>query len=66
MANIDTAIAILTQRASSRLIRQDTFFDATMSKKRPGRIVPIMAVQETVPHTQAVSNSSLGQNRIHS
>jgi hypothetical protein len=67
MANIDTAIAIPTQRASSRLIRQDTFFDVAMSKNRPGRIVPIMAVQETVPpHTQAVSNSSLGQNRIHS
>jgi hypothetical protein len=66
MANIDTAIAIPTQRASSRLIRQDTFFDAAMKKKRPGRIVPIMAVQETVPPTQAVSNSSLGQNRNYS
>lgn len=66
MANIDTAIAMPTQRVSSHLIRQDTFFDVTMSKKRQGRIVPIMAVHETVPPTQAVINSSLGQNRINS
>jgi hypothetical protein len=34
MADVDTAISMPTQWASSRLIRQDTFFDVTMSKQR--------------------------------
>lgn len=66
MANTDTAIAMPTPRVSSRLSRQDTFFDVTMSKKRLDRIVPIMAVHEIVPPTQAVSDSSLGRNTINS
>jgi hypothetical protein len=59
MADINTAIPMPAQRVSSQLIRQDTFFDVTMSKKRHDRIVPVMAVHETVPPTQAVSDSSL-------
>lgn len=66
MADVDTAINIPIPRVSSRLIRQDTSFDVTMSKKRLDRVVPIMAVHEVVAPIQAVSDSSLGQNRINS
>jgi hypothetical protein len=63
MADVDSAIAGPTRRASSRLTRHDTFFDVTMSKKRLDRIVPIIAVHETLRPSQDVSYSLLEQNR---
>lgn len=65
MADIKTAIAGPTQRASQRSTRQDTFFDVTMSKKRLIRIVPIMAVHETAPPAKDVSGSILEQHRTN-
>lgn len=66
MADIKSAIAGPTQRVSQRFTRQDTFFDVTMSKKRMDRIVPIMAVHETVPPAQDVGRSILEQDRSNS
>ena len=61
MAGMDTAIAVPTKRVSKTLIRQDTFFNVTTSEKRLDRIVPIIAVYETVLPTQEVGDSISGK-----
>ena len=66
MADMNTAITVPTKRASKPLTRQDTFLDVTMPKKRMDRIVPIMAVHETVPPAQDVGHSILEQDRSNS
>lgn len=66
MAGRETAIVVPDKRASLRLTRQDKFLDVTMSKKRPNRIVPIIAVHETLPPTQDVGDSILEEKRSSS
>ena len=63
---MDTAIAVPTKRVSKTLIRQDTFFDVTMSKKRLSRVVPVMAVSETVPPANDVGDNISEQDRSNS
>lgn len=66
MADMDTAIPVPTERTPRRFTRQDTFFDVTMSKKRVDRIVPIMAVHETVSASQEVDGSIKERHRSNS
>jgi hypothetical protein len=66
MADMNTAITVPTKRASKPLTRQDTFLDVTMPKKRMDRIVPIMAVHETVSASQEVGGSIIERHRSNS
>ena len=66
MTDMNTTVAISTEQMSRRLTREDTFFDVAMSKKRLDRIVPIMAVHETVPPAKDVRSSFLKQRRSSS
>jgi hypothetical protein len=66
MAGMGTAIVVPAKKVPLRLTRQDTFLDVTMAKKRPNRIVPIIAVHETLPPTQDVGDSILEEKRSSS
>lgn len=59
-------IAVPTKRTSEPLTRQDTFLDVTMPKKRMDRIVPIMAVHETVSASQEVGGSIIERRKNNS